>query len=256
MIPVKRHARSRGVFRRLSAAITKRKHRVAAGARAVDFDDEESDVRIGRAWMIIISIHLLALGLVFAHHKFLKQRPSATVAVTAPARPAAAAPAEDIRGTYMVREGDTYTSVAAAHEVDEIDLRATNQNVAMRKGLFLKIPIVRPTANEESATAAASTELAATAVADAPPAPGKIQQTEDGLVPAVDKSGSKTNAAVAPAKASPSAKGTTYLVKPGDTIWRIANEYQVDQQALMKANGLDDPRKLRSGMSLVIPKAS
>jgi LysM repeat protein len=258
MIPVKRHARSRGMFRRLSAAITKRKHRVAAGARPVDFDDEESDVRIGRAWMIIISIHLFAFGLVFAHHKFLKQRPSAPVAVTVPAQPVAAAPTQDVRGTYIIKEGDTYTSVAAAHQVDELDLRAINQNAAVRKGLFLKIPSARPIAKEQSVTSAAATAPAVTVTAtDASPAPHSVLRTEDGLVAAVDAKGApKTKAAVAaPAKPSAPIKGTTYVVKPGDSIWRIANAHKVDQQELMKANGFDDPRKLKSGMMLVIPKA-
>jgi LysM repeat protein len=44
------------------------------------------------------------------------------------------------------------------------------------------------------------------------------------------------------------------VVQNGDSVWRIANRFKVNQDALMKANGLSDARKLRGGMSLVIPQ--
>ena len=50
------------------------------------------------------------------------------------------------------------------------------------------------------------------------------------------------------------ASGKTYTVQNGDSVWRIANRFKVNQDALMKANGLSDARKLRGGMSLVIPQ--
>jgi LysM repeat protein len=129
----------------------------------------------------------------------------------------------------------------------------------VRKGLFLKIPSARPIANEQSVASAAAVAPAVTVAAatDASSASRSVPRTEDGLVPAIDAKGApKTKAAVAaPAKPSAPAKETTYVVKPGDSIWRIANAHKLDQQELMKANGLDDPRKLKSGMTLVIPKA-
>jgi LysM repeat protein len=49
------------------------------------------------------------------------------------------------------------------------------------------------------------------------------------------------------------ATGKAYVVQPGDSIWRIANRFKVSQDALMKANGISDARKMKTGMSLVIP---
>ncbi len=46
---------------------------------------------------------------------------------------------------------------------------------------------------------------------------------------------------------------STYTVKAGDTIYRIATRYRVSVGALMNANGLSDPRDLRVGQVLVIP---
>ncbi|MBE3552049.1 MAG: LysM peptidoglycan-binding domain-containing protein [Kyrpidia tusciae] len=44
-----------------------------------------------------------------------------------------------------------------------------------------------------------------------------------------------------------------YLVKPGETIYRIAKHYGISPQALQAANGIVDPRLLQSGQMLVIP---
>jgi len=50
-----------------------------------------------------------------------------------------------------------------------------------------------------------------------------------------------------------SAAGLTYRVKPKETFYSIAKKYSVSVSALMKRNGITDPRKLRSGQKLVIP---
>ena len=48
--------------------------------------------------------------------------------------------------------------------------------------------------------------------------------------------------------------GKTYVVQPGDTLWRIANRCKVSAQSIMSANGISDARKIKTGMTLVIPK--
>ena len=57
------------------------------------------------------------------------------------------------------------------------------------------------------------------------------------------------NSAVSPAAAS----ADTYVVKPGDSVWRIASRFGVPQKTLMEANGIADPTKMRAGMTLRIP---
>jgi len=44
-----------------------------------------------------------------------------------------------------------------------------------------------------------------------------------------------------------------YVVKKGDTLGRIAGHYGVDVDQLMRANGIDDPKRLAVGRVLVIP---
>jgi LysM repeat protein len=42
-------------------------------------------------------------------------------------------------------------------------------------------------------------------------------------------------------------------VQPGESVYGIAKQFGISQDALMKANGIDDPRKLRAGARLSIP---
>jgi LysM repeat protein len=45
----------------------------------------------------------------------------------------------------------------------------------------------------------------------------------------------------------------TYVVRAGDNLSSIAQRFGVSQQALMEANGIDDPDAIREGQELVIP---
>ncbi len=54
--------------------------------------------------------------------------------------------------------------------------------------------------------------------------------------------------ATAPTQAS-------YVVKPGDTVYRIAAKFGISAAALMSANGLQSPRDLRVGQTLTIPRS-
>ena len=44
-----------------------------------------------------------------------------------------------------------------------------------------------------------------------------------------------------------------YVVNNGDTLWEIANRYQIDVNAILQANQLPDPNNLLVGQSLIIP---
>ncbi len=52
---------------------------------------------------------------------------------------------------------------------------------------------------------------------------------------------------------TPTPSGPTYTVQPGDTLSGIAQRFNVDLQALMRINGIDDPTRIYPGMPLVLP---
>jgi len=49
--------------------------------------------------------------------------------------------------------------------------------------------------------------------------------------------------------------GVRHLVRPGETLWRIARAYSVAVADLQRANGLSDPSQLEAGSRLLIPGA-
>lgn len=73
--------------------------------------------------------------------------------------------------------------------------------------------------------------------------------------------GATTPASVSPlpspstTRAAPSATvhARTYVVQPGDTVQKIARQFNTTRAALQAANGIEDPTKLPIGRVLIIP---
>ena len=251
-LPVKRKPVPKGVFRRLSAVTRSRKQRVAAATTPTEMEAEEAGSKVSSALVIIFMIHVVAIVLIFVHQKFLDGRtpePAAAPAAAAAPSPAPAPSADeapprltDGSRVYIVKRGDNYARIAAAEGVDEAELRAFNGDKSIRAGIFLNIPPKRIVAQE-------------------PPEVVSIREStpsdiDRGLVEAVpvDVSSAPRAEPVRPAvdSAAP-ASARTYTVKPGDSVWRISQNFGVDQNALMKANGITDARKMKVGMTLRIP---
>jgi len=260
----RRNTKQHPVARSLRAVTSRRKkQRVAATASYHDFDDEDdtdSGSRIARVLTIIFLIHVVAIGLIFVHHYYLKRglpEMQATAQTTTPdAAPAAAAPRTSAGAPprlstgdapYIVSRGDNYARIAAAHEIEEADLRAANDNAEIRPGLLLKIPPKRITAVEPPEVAALRNPAPVAAPVAANPA-------TDGLVPANDPVAVRVQPEIP--RATPVAEpasGRTHTVQAGETIWRISQQYSVNQDALMKHNNITDPRRIRPGQQLKIP---
>lgn len=271
-LPVKRRPVSKGIFHRLSA-VTRKRQRVSASATMAGMDMDDGGAKISRNLTIIFMIHIVAIALIFIHQRFLEGRPqegkrSASRAVTAPVmaqKPnaavtaAAVAPVEKSDKTHITKDGETYTSIAASLGVAEEDLRQLNQNIAMRKGLILQVPAIKA---KVIAAHAVTVDPSLAASTDAPAAPAMSAATDDGMVEAVPVDvalapkaktvvESDVASTVADEKIKPS--GKTHLVKRGDTIVKISKQYKVTQEALMIANSITDPTKLKAGANLVIP---
>ena len=56
-----------------------------------------------------------------------------------------------------------------------------------------------------------------------------------------------------PARPAPVAQ-RTHTVRRGDTIYGLSRKYGVNQNTLMRVNGIRDPSKMRLGMKLKIPQ--
>lgn len=261
-LPVRRNPVSKGVFKRLSAVTRGRKQRVAATATADDFEADDHSSKISRALTIIFLIHIVVIGLIFFHQRFLDNGTSEGDSVAVPKPAPAAGPSNQPRlpkmsngdSIYAVVAGDNYPRIAAAQGVDEAELRAANENRSIGAGMYLKIPPRRIVAMDPPEVTAIRDQGTTPALKDdelveAIPVNTANAPKAQVVRPAIDRT---TSAAVAPV--APSASGKTYVVQPGDNVWRIANRFKVDQAALMKINGINDPKKLKLGMTLNIPR--
>ncbi|MBC8125810.1 MAG: LysM peptidoglycan-binding domain-containing protein [Gloeobacteraceae cyanobacterium ES-bin-144] len=265
-LPVKRRPVSSGIFRRLSAVTRNRKQRVAAAATASpsELEVDDSGAKISRALSIIFLIHIVAIGLIFVHQRFLDNRtttPSkvakadtrqatAAMVLATPERQRSDLPLlSSGEVPYIVKSGDNYSRIAASKGVDEGDLRLVNKHVNIGPGLILKIPPKRIVAVEAPEV---------TAIRDNTPS-----DQNRGLVEAVDVTNAPKAMLVRPSmshETTPrsintqvSSSGKSYVVQPGDSVWRIANKFKVNQESLMRANGISDAKKMKTGMKIVIP---
>lgn len=48
----------------------------------------------------------------------------------------------------------------------------------------------------------------------------------------------------------------TYTVQAGDTLWAIAQKFNIRVEEITKANNLKDPEKIQVGQTLIIPSPS
>ncbi|GIK58435.1 MAG: LysM peptidoglycan-binding domain-containing protein [Chloroflexi bacterium] len=134
---------------------------------------------------------------------------------------------------YTVQSGDTLYSIARRYNTTVSDLVATNQianpNLIL-VGQLLNIPGAEANAaNTAAAVVAAAPAAEAAAITS---------------VPAVS--------AIAPAA---SGSSVTYVVRPGDTVYRIATRYGTTVTAVAQANNLANANTIYVGQVLIIPAA-
>jgi len=231
-------------------------------------DDLEPNMKLGRAFFVILLLHIVAVGGIFAFNGLKSQqnpdpamsgistedRPSSdntaanaaqgikgeTTEMDKPKPPTEQrAPALRTDGTivHLLRSGETLDSLAADYGVSRDQLITANrlQNVAtLRVGQEIVIPPVNRSA----------------------PMPAEVQQL---LQPR--STGAATAAITRPGdtKLVPQggleSSGQSYNVEKGDNPYSIARKFNVGYNALLKINGIEDPRRLKIGQTLIIPKS-
>ncbi len=271
-LSVKRRPVTKGAFRTLFANVARKKHRATTSSTAPlpEMEGDVPNLGIARALVVILVIHVVAIAGIFAHsHLFEGDAPQAAVAekeLLQPAKPLPDAQAslpqlasgED--SVHFVKVGDSYEKIALAHGVEVAALRAENDNIELRANRILRIPARTIVAQEpeelirlRNGSAVLETPVEAAIelvpVDDLRSAP--MVETEAAAVLVRPDVTRRVEQAAGPAVSS--VAGKKYTVKDGDTFWKIARIHGTTSEAVMKANRISDPRKLRPGMRLDIP---
>jgi len=204
----------------------KKKLQAATVRRAHEADfTEEPNVKLSSAFIVVLVLHVVAVGGIYAFNAIKAHQPPAfeeadapqpaQSAPAAPVNPRAAdtpAPAEApvappaaVARTYRVKSGDTIARIALACGVDAERLIEVN-NLRAQGGIHVGEELTLP--------GAASQAVKAAPVRDS---------------------------------------GNLYTVVHGDTPVGIARKLHVLYDDLVRLNRIEDPRKLRTGMKLKVP---
>jgi LysM repeat protein len=134
---------------------------------------------------------------------------------------------------YTIVSGDTLFRIALRNDVTLEDLLAANdlnESSILQLGQVITIPDCTP----EGTILATSTATPASGIF----LPTPTGVTTGGGTPGTTGTGSEE----------------VYIVKPGDTLSKIAAQLNVEMQDIINANNLTNPNRLSIGQELIIPK--
>jgi len=242
--------------------VQRKKLHARAASKANEIEDYEGEsepgMKLSQAFFVVLVLHVIAVGGIYGFSQF-KEHSKAKSAVKAEAIAAAQKVEADtlaaknlpvvaekpatIPKTYTVVAGDTLKRIASKSNTSIANIEKLNElapGAVLHVGQVLTVGSMLKSAETEKKPTAANA-AGPSIVAKAPP----VIVTET----ASAKTQAKTEAA--PEKESPSK--ASYVVAKGDTPISIAKKLKVSQETLMKANNIDDPRKLKIGQTIKIP---
>lgn len=232
--------------RKFPRMLTRRKLRAAtarhAPSKQQEYAEEEPNVRLASAFAVVLILHIVAVGGIYAFNSIKAHQPAVATDATSQQAAAATKPEESDQNSaaaatgsnlaaakiYRVKAGDTLTKIALANGVSVDDLEEANglKSVGgLRLGQELKIP----------------TKQAPKLIASDPHKPTDV------------KTGGETAVKNATASSGVKDSGETYIVAKGDNPVAIAKKLKVGYDDLLKLNKVDDPKKLQIGQKLKIP---
>ena len=193
---------------------------VRASARAMradeDYYEAEPNMKLSHAFMVVLVLHIVAVGGIWAFNQLNAGRQAAPVAASNSSdRQALADQPKKVERESAVIERQ-------AGDADE------------------PLPTLEPLP-ESSAPAFRAAELT----------PAPIMSATKSEAPVVDTKPSAP--AVTKQSARETSSGETYTVAKGDNPYKIAKKLGVSYKALLEVNNIEDPTKLQIGTVLKVP---
>ena len=238
--------------------------RAASSREEVEEYESESEpsMKLSQAFIVVLVLHVVAVAGIYGFNQ-LKEKPARPASAKAES-PEAAAPAavnekkaetvskvetptptksQESQTTYTVVAGDTLKRIASKFNTSIESLEKANTLTStsiIKVGQTLVIG--------SSAKAAAAAAQAVETTAKAAPTPAVVAKA-----PPVKPATVQEKAEAKPLEKPQTTDEKSYVVAKGDNPYSLAKKFNVTQAALMKANNIDDPKKLKIGQKLVIP---
>jgi LysM repeat protein len=238
--------------------------RAATSREEVEEYESESEpsMKLSQAFIVVLVLHVVAVGGIYGFNQ-LKEKPARPAAAKAET-PEAAAPAavtekkadsvakaesaktaksQETQTTYTVVAGDTLRRIASKFNTSIESLEKANNFTStsiLKVGQTLVIG--------SPAKSATATPHSAESIAKAPPAPAVVAKA-----PPVKAPAGQEKAEAKPLAPLQTSEEKSYVVAKGDNPYSLAKKFNISQAALMKANNIDDPKKLKIGQKLIIP---
>ena len=216
LVPQSKVAKQRKPATRLAARLTQ---------PAYDDYEEEPTTKLSTAFVVVLVLHLVAVGGIYAFHSIkTKRREADGTALTASVNPQKEAAAKAEAAAKTAPAPVPAPSVPAA-----------------------------PAVSQAVAAPAAAKPVAARPVEKVPAGPSAV--VAQPLKPAPVAAGAAPAGKIA--GSAPGAAGDaatkTYTVQKGDNPVAIAKRMGVNYDELLKINGVDDPKRLKIGQVLKLP---
>ena len=240
-------------LRSTSRRVPRTRSNEAAAASEID---SEPTMRLSRAILVMLLLHVVAVGGFIAssrirEHDLRRQTGNALAPVEADdslsalkagdnGRPKTESSAPPRPSVHVVRQGETLMRIANENGVTVAALVAANgaetAMTPLRAGQELKLPEKSP---EPSTQVADGTASALSLIEGKTNAPLRSEA-----------SGAGGGVKGAP---SPPDSGKVYVVGKGESVYTIALRFKVSPESLLRLNQIDDPKKLKPGQKLRVP---
>ncbi len=219
--------------------------------------DEEPTTKLSTAFVVVLILHLVAVGGIYSFHAIKKHRKDVEVAATPDLMSAikstapTAAPAVPVNPSVAKASAQTQivkTPAPAPISTPVVAPKAPTPQVPSNKaGAIPAVNVaaqqVPPAATLKATTSAAKVEQSGPSAVVSQPKAGSVNQL----------SPSAGQAAQPKAQADPVGSGKTHMVQKGENPVSIAKKLGVSQEELLKLNGIEDPTKLQIGQVLKVP---
>jgi LysM repeat protein len=214
--------------------------RLAARLTQPAFDDyeEEPTTKLSTAFVVVLVLHLVAVGGIYAFHSIkAKRREADGTALTAAAG----------------------ASKEAAPKVDTV-AKPQPAGVSPEQTATIPAPVPKPAQNAQNAKIAAALSMEKAPAGPSAVVPQPLKAPGVGGTTPVATASAGGGGTPAKAAAGVSANGSTaepspktYTVQKGDNPVAIAKRMGVNYEELLRLNGVDNPKRIQIGQVLKLP---